>query len=610
MTLFGRIVMPAVPSTNPVPALQERQPAVLLYRISDDRQDSVPTQRAWAQRVATRDGLTLAGEFGDEGISGADVNRPGLEGLVAFVRERFFAREPILYLLVLDLDRFSRRDSLSTSAWLDQLRKHGLRYIVTTAQRFDLHSPLDRTLIALGSDFTREPELRAKSNHVLNGMAERARKGWWMGGPPPLGYRTELVPGVMTANGRPPKRLVLGPEEEQELVRWIFREYASGRQSCRGIVRELAARGFRPRGSKSGMWPPQTIAKMLSNRAYLGCIVWGGHPVGRYHRLKAGMVVPREDKEAREQHQLLAGLKHLPADVADGADVIVCEGAHPALIDRATWDLCQQRLLGNQGNRSAPRAGTGNVWPLAGQIRCGHCSAPIWTHPMSSGRRRKPRSTAAGVCRLVCSRRRIGGLERCQTGRAGYLEVLNRVIGLLQEKLASPDVAAELTRALEEQMVQQAKSGEGERRRLTARATELDGKVSEAVANLAHTPADLRDDVAEYVRKLKADRDAVGALLRALEAQRRESQAIDPDELRKALEMVQHLSAAMETREEAEHLRAVLRDLIGEVRLYYRPRRKGEKLARGMNRVRFVLRRIEADLTPWFADLVNMAIPC
>src|SRR5262249_7454233 len=145
--------MSTTPTNGNGASLQERKPAVALYRISDEKQDSLPTQRAWAQRITQADGLTLAGEFEDEGVSGSDVNRPGLELLIAFVRERFYDREPIRYLLTLDLDRFSRRDSLSTGAWLEQLRKHGLRWIITTQRHYDLHNALDRTLIALGSDF-------------------------------------------------------------------------------------------------------------------------------------------------------------------------------------------------------------------------------------------------------------------------------------------------------------------------------------------------------------------------------------------------------------------------------------------------------------------------
>jgi hypothetical protein len=53
---------------------QDGKFAASLYRISEDRQDSIPTQRAWAQRVAGCDGLTVVGEFfvdGERPASGA-----------------------------------------------------------------------------------------------------------------------------------------------------------------------------------------------------------------------------------------------------------------------------------------------------------------------------------------------------------------------------------------------------------------------------------------------------------------------------------------------------------------------------------------------------------
>jgi DNA invertase Pin-like site-specific DNA recombinase len=581
-----------------MPALR----AVALYRISDDKQDSLPTQRAWAQRVTQRDGLALTGEFEDEGISGADVHRPGLERLAAFVKQCFYDRDPVPYLLVLDLDRFSRRDSLSTSAWLDQLRKHGLRYIVTTAQRFDLHSPLDRTLIALGSDFTREPELRAKSNHVLNGMAERARKGLWMGGPVPFGYR-------LGDDGK----LVPGPDDEAEVVRWIFRTYASGRLTANGIARELIARGVKPRWSKGGRWSRNTVLKMLANRTYLGCVVWGGQLVGRYHRLEKGMVVPREDKQEREQAQLLRGLKHLPVTLAEEGDCIVCPDAHPALIDRETFDACRRRREENRENFSVPRefggqpgrpGRKGNVWPLAGQMKCGHCGAPLWTVPVPDGGGKR-KGTYLERARVWCCERRKDPSSCPRSAGTSYLDVLNRVIGLLQQKLAEPGAVEEMAREYERQVKERVKAGRGDRKRLTARVAELDGKIADAVANLAHIPTDLRADVAEYVRKLKADREALGQQLRDLDAQERESRGIDPEDFRATLEMVRGLSAAMETRQEAELLRATLRDLVKEVRLHFRPRHDGDpKPPRGIAPAR-VVGRVEVDLTPCFADLLT-----
>src|SRR5205823_6576952 len=139
-----------------------------------------------------------------------------------------------------------------------------------------------------------------------------------------------------------------------------------------------------------------------------------------------------------------------------------------------------------------------------------------------------------------------------------------------------PGAVEAMAREYERQVAEQAQTGEGDRRRLTARVAELDAKVAGAVANLAHTPADLRDDVAEYVRKLKADREAAGQQLRDLDAREREARGIDPADFRATLEMVQGLSTAMETREEAELLRATLRDLVAEVRLHFRARQKDD----------------------------------
>jgi hypothetical protein len=57
-----------------------------------------------------------------------------------------------------------------------------------------------------------------------------------------------------------------------------------------------------------------------------------------------------------------------------------------------------------------------------------------------------------------------------------------------------------------------------DRERLTGRMASLDGKLREAIANLAHTPPDLQADLADYARKLKAERADVARQLEGLEA--------------------------------------------------------------------------------------------
>src|SRR5262249_2810680 len=160
---------------------------------------------------------------------------------------------------------------------------------------------------------------------------------------------------------------------------------------------------------------------------------------------------------------------------------------HPALVTPELFEACRRRREENRENYSSPRGGLkGNVWPLAGQMRCGHRGQPAWTMPVGDeGGKRK--GGYGGRARGACSRRRTGGRGACPpAGLAPYAEALGRVITVLQEKLAAPGVVAELTRELGRQLRDRARSGQADRRRLTARLKELDGKVAEATANLAH----------------------------------------------------------------------------------------------------------------------------
>src|SRR5262249_43889837 len=110
-------------------AAAERKPAVAYFRVSTEKQYSLPPHPEWANRIVQRDGLMLAGEFEDEGFSGADFERPGVQELVTFVEKRFYERDPVQSLVVIDIDRLSRRNSMDTSALLGGLSKHGLRYL-------------------------------------------------------------------------------------------------------------------------------------------------------------------------------------------------------------------------------------------------------------------------------------------------------------------------------------------------------------------------------------------------------------------------------------------------------------------------------------------------
>jgi DNA invertase Pin-like site-specific DNA recombinase len=587
---------------------------VAFYRISDDhKQDTIPDQRAWARRVCQRNNLSLVNEFEDSGVSGSDVIRPGLEQLLAFFKQRFFDRQPVRYLLMKDFDRFIRRDSLATGSWLDRLRQHGLRYVTTTDQEFDLHKQMDRTQIALGSEFTREPFLRSLSGHVMNSMAERARLGLWMGGQIPYAYR-------VGADGH----LTPGPEEVVEVLKWIFSTYASGRLTATGVARALNERGVQPPKGTAGRWCQKTVLKILRNRVYLGCTSWGGRPKGKYHRLDKGFVVPREDKEDREEVQLLRGLKKLPEGRALDADRIFCPNAHTALIDAETFQACEVQRANNTKDLSRPReyrvneegkrdkhgkgGRKGECWPLAGQIKCGHCGKPVWMLPYGPSGNGEPTMRA----RLMCRNRRDHGAEACpESGMIHYQVAVSRVINLVQKKLTGPGALDEWLAAVEATWDTRQETTAADRQRLETRVADLDRQIGTAAKNLLQFPDDLKADAFEHVRALKAQRDAAAQELRDLDAAARDSPLVDMKLLLEGLEATRTHAFAMPdtwaTREEAERARERLRGIVGEVRLYWRARTAADKLPPSQNATRRLLRRVEVDLTPPFADLATTA---
>src|SRR6202043_447838 len=98
-------------------------------------------------------------------------------------------------------------------------------------------------------------------------IAASKKKGWWMGGMPPLGYRVEE------------RKLVVIPGEA-ETVPGIFRRYVA-LGSVRLLQQELEARGVISKcwtSSSGRQWGGKPIARgalylLLQNRIYRGEIV-------------------------------------------------------------------------------------------------------------------------------------------------------------------------------------------------------------------------------------------------------------------------------------------------------------------------------------------------
>src|SRR5271167_2548578 len=145
--------------------------------------------------------------YDDGGFSGGSMERPALEKLLDAVRAR-----RIDVIVVYKVDRLTR--SLADFAKLVELfDEHRVSFISVT-QAFNTTTSMGRLTLNVLLSFA-QFEREVIGERVRDKIAASKRKGIWVGGPVPLGYRSVR------------KRLEIAPDEV-DLVRKIFAEYLRG----------------------------------------------------------------------------------------------------------------------------------------------------------------------------------------------------------------------------------------------------------------------------------------------------------------------------------------------------------------------------------------------
>lgn len=204
----------------------------------------------------------LPTHYDDGGISGATLDRPAIQALLADIKAR-----KVDVIVVYKVDRLTR--SLADFAKLVEIfDAHGVSFVSVT-QQFNTTTSMGRlTLNVLLSFAQFEREVTAE--RIRDKIAASKQKGMWMGGPTPLGYVIQ-------------DRKLVPDESEAEQVRHIFRRYLE-LGSIRELKKDLDDRGIvtkvrkRREGKISGGIPFAygPLAYLLKNRLYIGETTHGG----------------------------------------------------------------------------------------------------------------------------------------------------------------------------------------------------------------------------------------------------------------------------------------------------------------------------------------------
>ena len=198
--------------------------------------------------------------YDDGGLSGASLERPALQVLLNAVRAK-----KIDIIVVYKVDRLTR--SLADFAKLVELFDEYQVSFVSITQSFNTTSSMGRLTLNVLLSFA-QFEREVIGERVRDKIAASKRKGIWVGGPVPLGYRNVNKKLEIIA-------------EEADLVRKIFADYLR-LGSVGALAASLNREGIqpKPRSLASGrtIAPQQfmvgPLAHILKNRFYIGEVAY------------------------------------------------------------------------------------------------------------------------------------------------------------------------------------------------------------------------------------------------------------------------------------------------------------------------------------------------
>jgi hypothetical protein len=436
--------------------------------------------------------------------------------------------------------------------------------LFTSARCYDFDKPEDRLISGIEQEANNHKFSLDLADASTRGRLDGARAGRWQGGPVPYAYRAETE--KIVKKGRTcyrTKRLVLGPDEEVNVVRRIFREYVDTRSGFRAIADRLNAEGVPP--PRGGSWGTNTVKRILRNPVYLGRLVFARRREGKFYGVVNAKSAPLPTATAG---------KSMPNP--ESCWVWAPEQTHEPLVDQETWDRARvklaQRKDAHDKKERTPRLG---CYPLSGLVRCGHCEAAMTARV---NRVVRPGGEVHSYRRVFCGTyNRTGG---CDYNAVDADVLLKAVLAKLNAGLTHPRFEEELLAEVRRQGEQASTADPGRLATLKSRLADRERKLAAAADRVIdEQDQGLLPALRERLRQRQKDRDAVAAEVDALTRAGRPAGTAEADEVMGA---VGRLGEAKD-----EELREVLGEVVSYVELFfdrepYGKTRTRSRFARGL----------------------------
>jgi DNA invertase Pin-like site-specific DNA recombinase len=196
--------------------------------------------------------VLIPDRYDDGGISGATLERPGLQRLLADIEA-----QRVDVVVVYKIDRLSR--ALMDFAKLVEVFDRNNVTFVSVTQSFNTTTSMGRLTLNILLSFA-QFEREVIGERIRDKFAASRKKGMWMGGFVPLGYEVK------------DRKLVIN-DAEAKRVRMIFERFIKIGSATK-LVAALRAENIR--GKQGKLVDKGYVYKLLNNRVYVGEAVHKG----------------------------------------------------------------------------------------------------------------------------------------------------------------------------------------------------------------------------------------------------------------------------------------------------------------------------------------------
>jgi site-specific DNA recombinase len=299
---------------------------------------SLDAQKEKMNAYAKYEGMSIVGEYSDEGKSGKNVEgRPDFRRMLCDIES---GKDNVDFVLVFKLSRFGR-NAADVLYYLQQMQDYGVN-LICVDDNIDSSADSGKLIISVLSAVA-EIERDNILVQTMEGRKQKAREGKWNGGFAPYGYNLQ--------NGE-----LKIAEDEVEIIKVIYDKYINTTMGVNAVADYLNMQGYRKKIRQNNTletFNTSFVKGVLDNPVYCGKLAYGRRKTEKKPGVRNQYHIVKQD------------------------DYMVTEGIHEAIISEEDWQLAHQKRL-NNGVKQIKTHSLDHEHILSGILKCPICGKGMY----------------------------------------------------------------------------------------------------------------------------------------------------------------------------------------------------------------------------------------